>query len=365
MIKKVSLISLVVFLVVLVSGALLAPIAVADMVEASAEQDAVYGQMKECLVIPAEGITTTSFDEGNFIEHVKVRISPDDKIHLYSNGYTNINSSFSYSINYETGHLDIGRYTENRWNEFAWLSRENLPILLAGIFSESYSTVELYLPAGISYDLDSWMVGTNEVELGLETYHGYDSEALPDEIVGGEYDAEYEWEEEPDEPQLMDAEQLRQQVVEDAEKYNDRLHEAALLYYEDGDEDAFWLVAEPMCERLAALYDAQLGRQNDEESAGYDIDFVDYFHMQLQKSLREVERARLEAQWNNKTIAKADYYERDLELDDELANLNADLVVFESTHQQLVSLEQANGLATGFVGGFELTLAEDGTPHIH
>lgn len=369
MIKKISIVSLIVLIVVLVTGALLAPLAVADVMEATAEIDAAYSQMEERLVIPADGVSTVSFDEGNFIQSVQVMVSPDEAIHLFSNGYIAIDSSFSYSVDYSTGHLELGRYySESSFlRGFSWISRENLPIFLAEALNDVTPQVELYLPAGVAYDLDSWTVGSTTAELGVETYRATETGDYNDIIISDPIeDALDEWEEETLEDSLyrLDAEQLRQQTLEAAEKYDERLIEAAMTYYEDGDENAFWEIVEPMYERLASLYDAQLGRSTDEESAGYYADFCDYFSVQLQKSLRTLEQQQLEDQWQKNAIAKAEYYERDLELDDDITDLNANLAATESTRQLLDNLEMNNGKITAFVQGFALHITEDGSYHI-
>lgn len=369
MIKKISIVSMIVLIVVLVTGALLAPLAVADVMEATAEIDAAYSQMEERLVIPADGVSTASFDEGYYIRYLRVKVSPDEDIHLYSNDYIASDSSFSYSVGLNTGHLEIGRYyNESSFRRgFTWISRENLPVLLAEALSDSTAQVELYLPAGVAYDLDSWAVGSTTVETGVETYRATETGDYNDITISDPVEDDWdEWEEETLEDSLyrLDAEQLRQQTLEAAEKYDERLIEAAMTYYEDGDENTFWEIVEPMYERLASLYDAQLGRSTDDESAGYYDDFCNYFSVQLQKSLRTLEQQRLEAQWQENAISKADFYEQDLELDDDITDLSADLAAIEGIRQLLDDLEINNGKTTAFVQGFALHTTEDGSYHI-
>ena len=102
MLKKITVISLIVMVVMLLATAVLAPFAISQVAEKVGTVVESYSIQEERLVIPAEGVKTVSFDHGHYISAVTLLPSPDGDIHVYSDGYAVRDSQFSYSIEKET-----------------------------------------------------------------------------------------------------------------------------------------------------------------------------------------------------------------------------------------------------------------------
>ena len=348
MIKKLSIISLVVLLAALVVGALIAPIAVGDVAKATGNIDANYAPVREQLVIPATGVKTVSFDNGNYIQTVKLHPSPDGDIHVYSDGYTEMDSQFSYALDHATGHLEVGRYLLNNWKSLSWLSRENLPILLARGFNSETPCVELYLPAGVAYDMDSWRVGETFADPGVETYYARST---------GDYNQLTETEEGLLTDETSQAAQEQSQVLRDlAAESDELLLSLCRRYAADGDEALFWQNAEPLIGSVAAAY-AQRAAYADGLGQWRDMDLetaiFEYMYWVCTQTRLDLEELRLERAYHQGGLTKTDYYAADLANDDAEQEAEDNLEAREELHDLLENIQEMTGAHSLLVDGFE------------
>jgi len=358
MLKKITVIALIVMLVMLLTTAVLAPFAVSQVAEQVTTVVDTYSTQKERLTIPAEGVKTVSFDHGQWVQSMELLPSPDGEIHVYSDEYAVRDSQFSYSIDKEHGHLEIGRYPLGGWNGLSALTPDNLMVSLSGLFNQNDPSVQLYLPKGIAYDLDSWMVGVNHwKEDEVETYYAEQS---------GDYNQKEEAsivspdaqpvEPDKDAANTPDPESdIRKKAVEKATLNNGALLEAARSYADNGDDTAFWDAVSPMLEELADLYAEQVMLSGSENWLEIDLSetFREYMSLQLEESLLEVEQERLEKAYRNNLITKAEYYESDLELDYEQETIENTLDGMDAAEDLLERIERSNGVTTLFVEGFD------------
>ena len=348
MIKKLSIISLVVLLAALVMGALIAPIAVGDVARATGDIDAAYAPTEELLVIPAEGVKTVSFDNGNYIQTVRLHPSPDGDIHVYSDGYTQMESQFSYALDHATGHLEVGRYLLNNWKDLSWLSRENLPILLARSFNSETPCVELYLPAGVAYDMDSWCVGETFADPAVETYYARST---------GDYNQLTETEERLLTDETSQAAQEQNQTLRDLSAESDELLlDICRRYAADGDEALFWQNAEPLIGSVAAAYARQAGyadglgqwRDMDLEPAVYE-----YMYWVCAQTRLDLEELRLERAYRQGGLTKTDYYAADLANDDAEQEAEDILEAMDELHGLLENIQDMTGAHSLLVDGLD------------
>ena len=357
MTKKICIAALIVFLVSLVAGAVLAPIAIADIAESTGPVNQAHSQMEERFSLSAEGIKTVSFDNGSYIRTMRIKPSPDDQIHVWSDGYVALSSQFSYAMNSEMGHLEVGRYEKLGHDSVSWLSRSNLPLMLARAFNRETPSVELYLPQGVAYDMDSWSVGMTEVDPEVEVYYAHQTgeynqlEEAP--IVPPDAEPAAPEEHMPDVP--VSETDIRKIAVERATESNGALLEAARDYAETGDEQAFWDAVSPIISELAGLYAEQAMLADGAVWQGIDLQsaFEQYMTLQTAESLLELKQERLEKAYRDGLILKVDFYEQDLELDSEQELLEEERDAMEEMEELLERIERSNGVTTLLVEGFD------------
>lgn len=364
MLKKITLISLIVMIAMLIVTAVLAPFAVSQVADAVASVDDAYSIQEERLTIPADGVKTVSFDYGKWIQSVELLPSPDGAIHLFSDGYAVRDSQFSYSIEPEHGHLEIGRYNTGNWNGLSAITPDNLMVSLSSLFNHNEPSVQLYLPKGIAYDLDSWMAGVNHWnEADVDTYYAEETGEYNDGTV-------YKNGEMPIQPEPVTPQQPIVEVpltAEDQTALRDSLESlgndlraAYDLYLEEGDGNLLWDDMGSQIDQAHILYQELLLSGNPHVSVDEMVDLApriyEVLHLYAEKNQTECDRQRIQRQYRDGLLEKEDFYMQDLELDrreEELEN-TLDTPEYDQIEDMIDDLEARLGLHTLFAEELDL-----------
>ena len=362
MLKKITVISLIVMVVMLLATAVLAPFAISQVAEKVGTVVDAYSTQEERLVIPAEGVKTVSFDHGHYISAVTLLPSPDGDIHVYSDGYAVRDSQFSYSIEKEHGHLEIGRCHRSDLNGLSAITPENLMVSLSGLFYPNGVSVQLYLPKGIAYDLDSWMVGINHWnEAEVETYYAEETGEYND---GTSYkDGTMFIQPEPDISQQPVADVPLTQEEQTA--LRERLDLAGMnldgayqLYLELGDTERLWNDIGTAIDEAHILYQELLisNGLSADEMVNLAPNIYEVLQLYAEQNQVECDRLRLQRQYRDGLVEKEDFYMQDLELDhreEELDN-TLDTPEYDRIEDMIDELEERLGLHTLFAEELDL-----------
>ncbi len=362
MLKKITVISLIVMIAMLLATAVLAPFAVSQVAEAVGTVVETYSTQEERLVIPAEGVKTVSFDHGRWIQSVELLPSPDGDIHVFSDEYAVRDSQFSYSIEPEHGHLEIGRYSTNGWNGLSAISPDNLMISLSSLFNQNDPSVQLYLPKGVAYDLDSWMVGINHWnEAEVETYYAEETGEYNDGTVYKDGTMFIEPEPDISQQPVVDVPltQEEQTALRDSlDLAGMNLDGAYQLYLELGDTERLWNDIGTAIDEAHILYQKLLisSGLSADEMVNLAPNIYEVLQLYAEQNQVECDRLRLQRQYRDGLLEKEDFYMQDLELDhreEELDN-TLDTSEYDRIEDMIDELEERLGLHTLFAEELDL-----------
>lgn len=355
MLKKLMIVSSIVLLVCLMAGAVLTPMAVADTISMADKTSDKYSAVNEQLSISSDGITEVSLENGRIVEKLVVKPSPDGKIHVYTDGFHEPDTQFTYVVNEEQQFLTLSNYWRGDYNPWKSLTRENILKQIVREFSRRSPYVELQLPDGVAYDLDSPTVWEAEIDPQVESIHsGRYSDPWEHDDAADEYDEGDEMPLESIDPASgLTAEQMLE-ISRTVMAQNDQMLQAYRAYGENSDQTIFWETANLNISTTAPLLARLSGRTDEWEQEELAQVLIEYMTAVAEKSLLEIAQDNLELEYRQGRWDKETYYAMDLDYDREQENWEMRIDDLDSIYDLD---EQFDRFET--VLGFELVLAED------
>ena len=327
MIKKILLISGSIMLLCIIGAAVLVPIAVADSVDAAAQLDLIYNEMKEAASFSGEGVTQVQFTGSSWTERLEVVTSPDEDIHVYTNGYRMTDTRYDFRLS-EEGELEI--YVERSAPGIASLTKDNLLKAFAAQMNNRWENqVRLALPAEVAFNLDV-NVWALRIDDGVKT------------IEPPQEHPDLEWETPPEIAQEAEGELTPERLLglsTQLRECNDNLVE----YYRQirantlTDED-FWQQAPIYLEEsrdiLGWVYQGEMDRDV------FKAELMEYGEKMAQYNIIVLQREYALEQYEQEQITKESFYEIDLKLDDLAETVEEQLEPLRYLEEIIPSLER-------------------------